>query len=31
VAVRDGAIQMTFGNSASSAISGKMLSLGPPS
>jgi type IV pilus assembly protein PilA len=29
VAVRDGAIQMTFGNSASSAISGKMLSLRP--
>ncbi len=29
VAVRDGAIQMTFGNSASGAISGKMLSLRP--
>jgi type IV pilus assembly protein PilA len=29
VAVRDGAIQMTFGNSASSAISGKTLSLRP--
>ena len=29
VAVRDGAIQMTFGNSASGAINGKMLSLRP--
>lgn len=29
VAVRDGAIQMTFGNSASGAVSGKMLSLRP--
>ena len=29
VAVRDGAIQMTFGNSASGAISGKMLSFRP--
>jgi type IV pilus assembly protein PilA len=29
VAVRDGAIQMTFGNNASGAISGKMLSLRP--
>jgi type IV pilus assembly protein PilA len=29
VAVRDGAIQMTFGNSASGAINGKILSLRP--